>query len=136
MQTIHLTLPAYFQAGRKQVLLGMNWYRNCNFHISNKVKQEYKSQVLAMLPTQLPFNQYQITYIYHFKSIVSDLPNITGICSKFLNDALKEANIIKDDNVQYLKQELHLVGTQDKLNPRIEVIIGQFHAPDNPTINP
>lgn len=130
MSQISLTLPVYHTVGKKTIFLGLNWYRNAHFFTSNKVKQDLEDIIISQLPANPPvFTQYQISYTYYYKSVVSDLPNVTSLASKFLNDALKKANIIPDDNVKYLQHESYYVGSQDKLNPRIEVIIGEYNVP-------
>lgn len=108
---------------------------NAHFFTSNKVKQEVEDIIIKQIPANVTFNQYQIVYTYYFKSITSDLPNVTALGSKFLNDALKKAGVIKDDNVQYLKYESYTVGEQDKRNPRIEVLIGEYNEPNNTSDN-
>jgi len=135
MKQIKLTLPVYHNTGKKTIFLGMNWYRNAHFFTSNKVKQELEDIIINQIPANVTFDQYQIAYTYYFKSIISDLPNVTALGSKFLNDALKKAGVIKDDNVQYLKHESYSVGSQDKTNPRIEVIIGEYNEPSNTSDN-
>ena len=109
---------------------------NAHFFTSNKIKQEIEDIIIQQLPTSIHFTQYQVAYTYYYKSIISDLPNVTALASKFLNDALKKAGITKDDNVQYLKHESYSIGHQDKKNPRIEVIIGEYHETSNTSDNP
>ena len=108
---------------------------NAHFFTSNKVKQEVEDIIIKQISPNVTFDQYQVAYTYYYKSIISDLPNVTALGSKFLNDALKKAGVIKDDNVQYLKHESYSVGHQDKKNPRIEVTIGEYDESSNTSDN-
>ena len=49
--------------------------------------------------------------------------NVCSMQSKVLNDALQEAGIVVNDNVQYCVGELAEVGGVDKSNPRCEITI-------------
>lgn len=133
--TIFITLPVYHSIGKKTIFLGINWYRNAHFFTSNKVKKEVQEIILSQLPLNISFTTYQVTYKYYYKSKVSDLPNVTALASKFLNDSLKEAAIVPDDNINFLKKETCIIGGYDKINPRIEVIIGEYNEPDNTSDN-
>lgn len=108
---------------------------NAHFFTSNKVKKEVQEIILSQLPLNISFTTYQVTYKYYYKSKVSDLPNVTALASKFLNDSLKEAAIVPDDNINFLKKETCIIGGYDKKNPRIEVIIGEYNEPNNTSDN-
>jgi len=128
---IKLTLPVYYTQEfktkkSKTFLVGMNWYRNAFFHAQNTVKQHYHSLITNQLPSDKTYSEYQVTYTYYYKSKVSDLMNVVSLQSKFLNDALQSAGIVINDNVQYCKREIAVVGSQDKLNPRTEITIEEY----------
>lgn len=106
----------------------MNAYRNWHYFTSNKIKQLVEEQIAAQFPTGIHFNHYSISYTYNYKSKVSDLPNVCALASKYLNDAMKSANITTDDNVQFLKSETYVVGSQSKDDPHILAFISEYHA--------
>lgn len=158
---IKLVLPVYYTqtfktASKKDntFLVGMNWYRNAHYFISNEVKTFFENGIIYQLTNNyhgLKLNdRYKITYIYYYKSAVSDLMNVGSLASKFVNDALQSYGfekvldkvtinkktgkeqksykvitngVVIDDNVKYCKEERFLVGGSDIDNPRIEVII-------------
>lgn len=130
---IKLTLPIYYTQEfktkkPKTFLVGMNWYRNAHYHIQNKVKKDFGEIVKKGIGDQVfKFaDQYQVVYTYHYKSAVSDLANVTGMTSKFVNDTLQELGVVPNDNVKFLVKETHIVGEQDKDNPRVEVEIIEY----------
>lgn len=125
-----ITIPVYFTFERKlkkstTSLISLNWYRNAYHFDQNKVKQFMHKEILPQLSGST-YKQYEVLYVYYYKSKTSDLGNVTAMASKWLNDTLKESSAIEDDNVQYLLAEYHLVGTMDKDNPRVEVYIKEM----------
>jgi len=126
---IQFNLPVYYTETfktkpDKTFLVSLNWYRNAHYHIQNKVKQYFSDLVKKELVGKSPLTtQYCITYIYHYKNKTSDLPNVTPMTSKWVNDVLQAEGLVSNDNVQYLTKEIHEVGTFDKLNPRVEITI-------------
>lgn len=120
-------IPTYILLGSKTHFLSMNAYRNWHYHISNKIKKIVEEEIAAQFPNNTHFNNYIVTYIYNYKSKVSDLPNVCALASKYLNDAMKAANIIMDDNVQFLKSETYIVGVQNKEDPHILAYISEEH---------
>lgn len=129
-----IKIPVYIITGSKTNFLSMNAYRNWHYHTSNKIKKIVEEEISAQFPADIHFNNYTITYIYNYKSKVSDLPNVCALASKYLNDAMKSANMITDDNVQYLKSETYIVGTQNKEDPHILAYISEVHETNH--INP
>lgn len=130
-----IKVPVYHTLGIKKpktIFLSLNWFRNSHFMISNKVKHDIEDIIISQLPDPLPeFTHYQASYIYHYKSKTSDLPNVCALTSKYVNDALKTKGVIPDDNVQYLKKETYLVGSYNKLDPHVEVQIGEYIDTNN-----
>ena len=122
-----IKIPVYITTVSKTNFLSMNAYRNWHYHTSNKIKKIVEEEISAQFPTDIHFNNYTITYIYNYKSKVSDLPNVCALASKYLNDAMKSAHMITDDNVQYLKSETYIVGTQNKEDPHILAYISEVH---------
>jgi hypothetical protein len=129
---IIVKIPVYITLGVKKpktILLSLNWYRNAHHHTSNKVKHLIEEQILSQIPSDSkPMKEYQVTYVYYYKSKVSDLPNVCALASKYLNDALKSIKLIPDDNVQYLLAETYCVGGQLKEDPHILACISEHHA--------
>ena len=121
---IKITLPVYYSTPKKTILVGLNWYRNACYFEQNKVKQLYHELIVTQLAnSSVKLKTYQITYVYHYKSKISDLANVCAMMSKFLNDALQSLNIVINDNVQFLLEETYCAGTHDPINPRIEATI-------------
>ena len=124
-------IPVYIEVGIKNpktIFLSMNWYRNAHHHTSNKVKQLVEEQLIAQFPKDHhKMDKYGVSYAYFYKSKVSDLPNVGALASKFLNDALKSAGLITDDNVQHLISENYNIGAQSKEDPHILAFISEIH---------
>lgn len=129
---IKLSIPVYFTntfktKPDKTFLVSLNWYRNANYHEQNKVKVHMSDLIANQLnPFDVLEGKYQVTYEYYYKNKTSDLPNVTTMASKWVNDTLQELKLVPNDNVQYLVQELHKVAGQDKENPRIEIAIKEI----------
>lgn len=125
-------IPVYIEVGvknPKKIFLSLNWYRNCHFHTSNKVKEMVEDIIREQLIEQKakPLHLYHITYAYNYRSKTSDLPNVCALASKYLNDAMKSLSLIEDDNIQYLKSENYFVGFEDKNDPHITAIISEHY---------
>ena len=129
-----INIPVYFTFGGKTSLLSINWFRNAHFFQQNKVKQALSEVIKPQLKDFSKLkNTYSIIYSYHYKSKVSDMPNVTALASKWINDVLQDLDLVPNDNVQYLLSEHHFVGTYDKENPRVEITIKEH--PDGFDIN-
>lgn len=126
---IKLLLPVYYTQEYKTkkdktFLVSLNWYRNAHYHIQNTVKKYYHEVVTEQLnENEAIQGKYKVTYNYFYKNAASDMTNVTPMCSKWINDALQENNIVINDNVKYLVEEIHKVAGVDKDNPRCEVLI-------------
>ena len=121
---IKLELPVYWQTRKNKItLMSLNWYRNENEHVKNKIKHEYHDLIrLKLLGNKEKIKgKYQARYRYFYKNSASDLENVASVIGKFLNDALKELGIIVDDSVKYLVNSQLTVDSCDKKNPRIEI---------------
>ena len=102
---IKLELPVYWQTRKNKItLMSLNWYRNENEHVKNKIKHEYHDLIrLKLLKNKEKIKgKYQVRYRYFYKNSGSDLENVASVIGKFMNDALKELGIIVDDSVKYL----------------------------------
>ena len=133
---IKLSIPVYFTntfktKPDKTFLVSLNWYRNANYHEQNKVKVHMSDLIANQLnPFDVLEGKYQVIYTYHYKNPSSDMPNVTPMASKWLNDTLQESGIVKNDNVQFLVEEIHRVGTKDTINPRVEITIKDTNIND------
>ena len=85
----------------KNILVGLNWYRNAHYQISNKVKQHYTHMVAMKLQNQRrELSKYRINYTLFYRRSC-DLMNIVSVIDKFVNDALVKSGIVSDDNVSF-----------------------------------
>lgn len=129
---IKLTMPVYYTntyatKADKTFLLSMSWYRNAYYHEQNKVKKDLEERIHSQLKdTSFKYEKYKVTYIYNYKNVVSDLPNVAPLSSKFLNDYLQSSGKVANDNVKYLKEEHYYVGEQNKVTPNMEIIIEEI----------
>lgn len=115
----------------KNLLVNMNWYRNAHHIEQNDIKKIYfdliQEQFRDMLINRMLVDiKYEVHYKLFYKSSACDMPNITAMMSKFVNDAVQELGLVKNDNVKFLVREVHEVGGQDKDNPRCEIIIKEI----------
>ena len=126
---IKLELPVYWQTRKNKLsLMSLNWYRNENEFIKNRVKQDYHDLIrLKLLKNKEKISgKYQVRYRYFYKNSGSDLENVASVIGKFLNDALKELGIIVDDSVKYLVNSQLIVDSCDKQNPRMEIEVEEI----------
>ena len=130
-----LQLPIYYTEHfktkpSKTFLVGINWFRNAHHFAQNNVKQHYHQLVADQLLNPVSFNKFIIDYHLYYKSPVCDPSNIIALIEKFTLDALKLNNIIPDDNVNCHIGSSYLVVGQDKINPRVEIAIKEYHVTD------
>lgn len=123
-----LTLPIYWTDTKKSSstthLVGMNFYRNCHFHIKAKIKRDFHELVLnqSFSLIKIPA-QFKVHYDLFYKSPVCDGSNIISLIEKFFLDALQEAGVITNDNVNFHVGSSWSIHSQDKLNPRVEITL-------------
>jgi hypothetical protein len=89
-----IILPIYYTIEKKTkksqtILVGMNWYRNAHFHISNKVKEHYHYLIKEQI-TKENIKQFKTSCNIYIKNINSDPSNIESLMIKFTLDALQE----------------------------------------------
>lgn len=119
--SIKVELPIYHYIKGKEQLIGMNWYRNAHFHAESPVKRYYHQLIISMLKRpRIKLNgKIKVKYSLYYKNSASDLMNIVSVLDKYLMDALQEAGIIENDNVElYTKNEIEVIGKDEK-NPRL-----------------
>lgn len=105
----------------KTILVGMNWYRNAHYLVSNKVKSHYHDLVKDILPAQ-KFTRIRLEYRVFVGRRNTDGHNIRAVIEKFFLDSLVEGGYIKDDSIDFVLGDTSSYGL-DKDNPRIEISI-------------
>lgn len=119
--SIKIELPIYHNVKGENKLIGMNWYRNVHYHIETPVKRYYHQLIISMLkrPRIKLKGKIKVKYSLYYKNVASDLMNIVSVLDKYLMDALQEAGIIENDNVEhYTNNEIEVIG-KDEENPRL-----------------
>ena len=123
---MEIILPIYINTSKKKkVLVSLNWYRNAHYGIKDKVKKQYHEIVYEQLRgARKPFDKrIGVKYQLWYKRGDCDLMNVVSVLDKFLLDALVQAGMIKDDNVnKYISCHAE-VGGKDSKNPRLICII-------------
>ena len=133
-------IPVYFiqefkRKPNKTWIAGLNWYRNSHFAIQNSVKQHYHELIAKLLEPQIvppicPLLSYKVSYIYYYKNLQSDMPNLLAFSSKVCNDIFQELGYVVNDNVQHLIEEHYYVGGRDSNNPRAHVVLETYERQD------
>ena len=117
---IHYT-QTYKTKKSKTFLVGLNWYRNAHYLVSNKVKQYYHELVAKQIKKER-FDKIKLHYKVYAQRNGTDGHNIRAVLEKFFMDGLVESGAIKDDDIS------HVLGDTseyfiDKESPRIEIEI-------------
>lgn len=124
---IKFILPIYYEIEYKTkknkiFLVGLNWYRNAQFFLNNKVKQHYKELVSEQYNGE-KYDSVEIIYKVYQKRSNTDGHNIRSILEKYALDALVDCGMIVDDSTpRYVRKD----STEyyiDNDNPRIEIEI-------------
>lgn len=121
-----ITLPIYYTfkyktKKDKNVLVGLNAYRNWHHNVSNTVKHHYHNLVSELIGDK-KFNRIFIKYKVYVSRKNTDGHNVRAVIEKFFVDGLVECGAIKDDSIDYLIGDSSIY-LQDKENPRIEIEI-------------
>lgn len=121
-----ITLPIHYTQTfktkkPKTILVGMNWYRNAHFLVSNKVKSHYHEMVWDILPRQ-KFTKVRLEYRVFVGRRNTDGHNIRSVIEKFFLDSLVEGGYIADDSIDFVVGDTSSYYL-DKDNPRIEISI-------------
>lgn len=66
-----------------------------------------------------------ITFEYYEKNKKRDLDNVAS-CAKYILDSLVENEILKDDNVQYVKEIHHILKSTNALEYKVKVILKEI----------
>jgi hypothetical protein len=123
---VKITLPIYYEQKfktkkSKNILIGMNWYRNSHHNVSNKIKEHYHNLVSKLIVDN-KFTKINIDYTVYVSRKNTDGHNIRAVIEKFFLDGLVVAGAIPDDSIDFVVSDSSRY-LQDKENPRIEIII-------------
>ena len=127
MQTFVINVPLRIKVGKKYVALSLNVYRNCHHHILNQAKIEFQKRVQNQIFALPQMNKIKIHYEFWYQDKrIHDLNNSMAVISKFFEDCLTRADIIKDDNYLYVVGSSNSFGGIDKKNPRCCITIEEI----------
>jgi hypothetical protein len=121
-----ITLPIHHEQKfktkkSKTFLVGLNWYRNVHYRLSNDVKARYHD-LTAQAVGKSKFGKIRLVYRVYVARNGTDGSNIRSVIEKFFLDGLVNCGAIKDDDVSHvLGDESHYF--IDRENPRIEIDI-------------
>lgn len=111
------TLPGlndFLSEERRSPYAGNQFKKKYQFIICNAIRKKY-----GRLRIKSPV---YISYTYYEADRRRDLDNIAGCAHKFIQDALVQCNVLKDDGWDYVKGFSDNFKV-DKNNPRIEVLL-------------
>lgn len=129
---LSVVLPRKTKAD-KVFILNLNLYRNTHHMTLNQAKVAYKEKVTEAVQElgELSPPPYRFTYtVFPANSRAFDLGNVLPIIQKFTDDALIELGILTDDNYKVIRSVHYEFGGVDKENPRAELRIEGFVAPE------
>jgi len=124
-----MTIPVYYtyvkkvKGIKKQVteLVGLNQIYNMHYMARAKMVKHFHHLIGAKIKAAPIQGKVKTRYVYYYKNVQSDAPNVVAGIDKLFMDALQNSKVIKDDNVLNYIGSSWEVGGQDKKNPRIEV---------------
>lgn len=97
-----------------KVIFNLNVYRNLFSIKSNTAKKEMKKHVLNQHVPVLGVGPFLLRYTYyHGNNRKVDVANVCSIIDKFTCDAITEARLWPDDNVNYVKEVQYVWGGCD-----------------------
>ncbi len=123
-----ITLPLFIHTTKSETqkgkfILNLNNYRNTHFQKLNKAKVNYSNLIKKMLP-KVKYKTVELEYIYFAATKRKiDVSNPCSIIDKFTCDALTEAGLWEDDNINTIKKVSYIWGGVCRENPRCELII-------------
>tara|TARA_R110002096_G_scaffold101463_4_gene224305 strand:- start:52 stop:474 length:423 start_codon:yes stop_codon:yes gene_type:complete len=121
---IQVTVPIYYKKSKKEtVMLGLNFYRNIHYSVNDKAKKFITGVVEDNIEGDpilgVPIH---VHYKVYLKRRGSDGGNVRSVIEKYVLDAVKKFEYIKDDNFEIVvtsSDEYH----HDKTFPRCEVLL-------------
>lgn len=125
-KTLTIELPIYYKQEfktkkSKELLVGLNNYRNWYHVLSNNVKRYYHELVAQKIGTNT-FKKVTIHYDVYVRRNGTDGPNIRSVIEKFFLDGMVVCGAIPDDNISYVIGDSSSYYI-DPRNPRIEITI-------------
>lgn len=105
----------------KNILVGLNWFRNAHYRLLNDVKHHYHDLVRKIAHNGV-YDHIEVVWKVYVKNNRTDPHNVRSVLEKFVLDGLVECGVIKDDGIDYVshgKPEWYV----DKDNPRCELWI-------------
>jgi hypothetical protein len=125
MQSWTIKLPVAIQVNHKtRFALNLNQYRNAHFHVLNKAKSVFHTEVGALIK-HLPYmDQAKISYVFYCKtSRDQDVANVCSIVDKFFCDTLVDYKKLPDDSWRYVPGVEYIFGGIDPKDPRVEATV-------------
>lgn len=101
-----------------------------NPRAGGRLKREYVNSIILYLRLS-EYRHYQaikpviIHYVFYEPNMKRDHDNVASCASKFIQDALRDIEVIKDDGWKFVLNYTHDFYC-DKENPRIEVYIEEI----------
>lgn len=101
-----------------------------NPRLGNSLKRDYVRSIILYLRLS-EYRHYQaenpviIHYVFYEPNMKRDHDNVASCASKFIQDALRDIEVIKDDSWKYVLNFTHDFYL-DRENPRIEVYIEEI----------
>lgn len=122
-------MPLTIETGKNKIKkhsIGLNWYRNCHFQVSNQVKKKYQYLVSQQLKEYrfCNFQKIKLYFVYYKASKrKTDRSNFCSVHEKFFCDALVSMQIIPDDNDNIIKESHYYGDVIDRVDPRMDIEI-------------
>lgn len=123
---LHVFLPRKTKEDVKWIL-NQNKYRNTHYQVLNQAKKIYAEDVANQLAKLPEMEMVHLTLtVFPSTKRLCDLDNIASVHLKFFLDALTEAGKLPDDNYQHVPYYAVRIGSIDKDNPRVEILIEEI----------
>ena len=108
----------------RRIYLNLNWYRNENFHVLNKVKITFAELVSKDIQHLPKFEAVHLIYeMFPGTAREFDVANVGSIVDKFFSDALVSADKLEDDNYNVVLSASYRFGGIRKGDPHCLVHI-------------
>jgi hypothetical protein len=123
-RAITFTIPIYFNVSKKkQVMVGLNWFRNAHFMVTNNCKRYYSKLINEQhVALDKIKGKVHVHYNIYLKRKGSDGGNVRSVIEKFVLDGIVKAGIITDDNANVVVSDSANYYF-DKNNPRAEITL-------------
>jgi len=127
---IYLQLPFKYKKTQKKkedwlytTPINFNEGRLMNRFTYPKIKKSFAEIARVQVLWKVYQTPIKVEFNLFYKNIQSDLPNWESMVNKFFLDVLQKEWCIPDDNVLNVVETAARVIEQDRVNPRIEVVI-------------